>query len=32
MIQITDAARDKIKEVLDENKGKSLRLIFEGMG
>ena len=32
MIQITDAARDKIKEVLGENKGKTLRLIFEGMG
>jgi Fe-S cluster assembly iron-binding protein IscA len=32
MIKITDEARDKIKEVLVENPGKSIRITVEGMG
>ena len=32
MIQITDTARDKIQEVLDQNSGKYLRLYLEGSG
>lgn len=32
MIEITDIARDKIKEVLNENPGKYLRVITEGNG
>jgi Fe-S cluster assembly iron-binding protein IscA len=29
MLQITDAARDKIKEILGENAGKCLRITVE---
>lgn len=32
MVQITDMARDKIKEVLDQNTGKYLRIYFDGAG
>lgn len=32
MMQITDAARDQIKEVMKEHKGKCLRIIFDGYG
>ncbi len=32
MIEITDIARDKIKEVLNNNPGKSLRVIMQGYG
>lgn len=32
MVQITDIARDKIKEVLDQSEGKYLRIFIEGMG
>jgi Fe-S cluster assembly iron-binding protein IscA len=32
MIEITDIARDKIKEVLNKNPGKYLRIVIEGYG
>lgn len=32
MLQITDVARDKIKELMQEHPGKQLRVIFEGFG
>jgi Fe-S cluster assembly iron-binding protein IscA len=32
MVEITDAARDKLKEVLDENTGKHLRIFVQGSG
>jgi Fe-S cluster assembly iron-binding protein IscA len=32
MVQITDMARDKIQEVLDNNAGKYLRIFIEGVG
>jgi len=32
MIEITDSAKDKIKEVLDSNEGKYLRIVFDGVG
>jgi Fe-S cluster assembly iron-binding protein IscA len=32
MVQITDTARDKIKEILDQNSGKYLRIFIQGMG
>jgi hypothetical protein len=32
MIQITDSAKDKLKEVLDKNPGKQLRVTFQGFG
>jgi Fe-S cluster assembly iron-binding protein IscA len=32
MINITDAARDKIKEILKENPGKHLRVMVQGFG
>lgn len=32
LVQITDMARDKINELLDENSGKYLRIYFEGGG
>jgi Fe-S cluster assembly iron-binding protein IscA len=32
MVEITDAARDKLKEVLDENAGKHLRIFVQGSG
>jgi Fe-S cluster assembly iron-binding protein IscA len=32
MLKITDAARDKFKELLTQNPGKTLRVIFEGFG
>jgi hypothetical protein len=32
MVEITDAARDKIKEALDQNAGKYLRIFVEGTG
>jgi hypothetical protein len=32
MIEITDTAKGKIKEVLDKNPGLSLRVIMQGFG
>ena len=32
MVNITDLARDKIKEVLNQNKGMYLRIFVEGVG
>jgi Fe-S cluster assembly iron-binding protein IscA len=32
MVQITDMAKDKIQEVLDNNAGKYLRIFIEGVG
>jgi Fe-S cluster assembly iron-binding protein IscA len=32
MVEITDAAKDKIKEVLNENPGKYLRIVMQGVG
>jgi Fe-S cluster assembly iron-binding protein IscA len=32
MLKITDAARDKFKELLKEHEGKCLRIVFEGFG
>jgi Fe-S cluster assembly iron-binding protein IscA len=32
MVEITDMAKDRIKEVLNENPGKYLRIVMEGMG
>jgi Fe-S cluster assembly iron-binding protein IscA len=32
MVQITDIARDKIQEVLDQNDGKYLRIYIQGIG
>jgi len=32
MLQITDVARDKIKEVMKEHQGKCLRIVSEGFG
>jgi hypothetical protein len=32
MVEITDMARDKIREALAVNTGKYLRLIFQGIG
>jgi Fe-S cluster assembly iron-binding protein IscA len=32
MVQITDTARDKIKEILDQNDGKFLRIFISGVG
>jgi Fe-S cluster assembly iron-binding protein IscA len=32
MLQITDIARDKIQEVLNENCGKYLRIFIQGTG
>ena len=32
MIEITDIARDKLKEVLGQNPGKHVRLIVQGFG
>ncbi len=32
MVTITDLARDKIQEVLDQNNGKFLRLFIQGIG
>ena len=32
MVVITDSARDKIKEVLEQNVGKYLRIFVQGMG
>lgn len=32
MVQITDMARDKIKEILDQNNGKYLRVFIQGSG
>ena len=32
MVEITDIARDKIKEVLEQNEGKFLRIYAEGSG
>ena len=31
-MMITDAAKDKIKEVLEQNSGKNLRVYMEGIG
>ncbi len=32
MLEITDAAKGKIQEVLDANPGKYLRTVLEGIG
>ena len=32
MIQITDSARDKIKELQEQQKGKLLRISMDGLG
>jgi hypothetical protein len=32
MVEITDVARDKLKEVLNKNPGKYLRIVMEGIG
>jgi Fe-S cluster assembly iron-binding protein IscA len=32
MVKITDLAREKIQEALDENAGKYLRLFIQGIG
>ena len=32
LVKITDLARDKIKEALDQNAGKYLRLFIQGIG
>lgn len=32
MLQITDMAKDKIQEVLDQNEGKYLRIFIDGVG
>ncbi len=32
MIEITDVARDKLKEILEKNPGKYLRVAFQGYG
>lgn len=32
MLKITDIARDKIKELMQEHPDKCLRIIFEGFG
>ena len=32
MVQITDTARDKIKDILDQNEGKYLRIFLQGGG
>lgn len=32
MIKITDAAREKLKIVLDENPGKYVRVLIRGIG
>jgi Fe-S cluster assembly iron-binding protein IscA len=32
MVEITDVAKDKLKEVLNENPGKYLRIVMEGVG
>ncbi len=32
MVEITDTARDKLREVLDQNAGKYLRIFVQGAG
>jgi Fe-S cluster assembly iron-binding protein IscA len=32
MVNITDTARDKLRELLDKNPGKYLRVAFQGFG
>ena len=32
MVEITDVAKDKIKEVLNNNLGKYLRIVVQGVG
>ena len=32
MVEITDAARDKLQEVLEQNSGKYLRVFIDGAG
>jgi Fe-S cluster assembly iron-binding protein IscA len=32
MIKITDIAKDKIKEILNKNPGKQLRVVIQGFG
>jgi Fe-S cluster assembly iron-binding protein IscA len=32
MVEITDVAKDKLKEVLNENPGKYLRIVMQGIG
>ncbi len=32
MLKITDGARDKIKELMQEHPDKHLRVVFEGFG
>jgi hypothetical protein len=31
-MQVTEQAKDKLQELLDENRGKCLRVVFEGFG
>ena len=32
MVEITDTARDKLKEILEQNEGKHLRILLQGVG
>ena len=32
MVNVTDRAKEKIRELLDQNKGKYLRLYVQGIG
>ena len=32
MVEITDAARDKVQEALEQNSGKHLRIFIQGAG
>ena len=32
MLEITDMARDKLKEILEQNEGKYLRVLLQGVG
>ena len=32
MVQITDMARERIQQVLDQNSGKYLRIFIQGIG
>jgi Fe-S cluster assembly iron-binding protein IscA len=32
MLEITDMARDKLKEILEQNEGKYLRILLQGVG
>jgi Fe-S cluster assembly iron-binding protein IscA len=32
MLEITDTARDKLKEILKQNEGRYLRILLQGVG